>query len=245
MAQVVVRPVADGFELRHVADEAVSAEALRPVAIPDLRALAQHTADGVFRPLKAAPNLAQGWRATAGNFLELERALEQLYPGALADWFAVDSNPAAPPVTSYREYTARQSGMYRITTQLNDAAAARMVAACCDAASCLKRRLWTVPGLAPEDVAGKSIIPCLEPCAVLLEFARKAARWEQADRSTLALAAEEIQTVQEALQLSLAQPPAGAREADFSQPLNPRRVRWILSRLDHLSPRGGPEKEGD
>ena len=102
-----------------------------------------------------------------------------------------------------------------------------------------------VPTLAPEGAAGKSVIPCLEPCAVLLEFARKAARWEQADRSTLALAAEEMETVQEALRLSLDQPLAGAREADFSQPLNPRRVRWILSRLDDLSRRDEAEKEGD
>jgi hypothetical protein len=97
-----------------------------------------------------------------------------LYPGAVADWFATQA--AQPPVTSYREFTSRQTGMYRITTHLDDAAVAAVIHACCHKDFCLKRRLWTVEGAAPDAADAKSLIPCLEPCAILLEAARKAAR---------------------------------------------------------------------
>ena len=120
------------------------------------------------------PNLRAGWLCRAASDAELEAALDQLYPGAIADWFA--AHQPLPPVTHYRDFTARQSGMYRITTMLADAQAAQVTRVCCDARHCLKRRLWTAPGLAPDAADAKSLIPCLEPCAVMLEFARKAVR---------------------------------------------------------------------
>ncbi|HUS34299.1 MAG TPA: hypothetical protein VM680_02995, partial [Verrucomicrobiae bacterium] len=73
------------------------------------------------------------------------------------------------------EYTARQTGMYRITTLLSDADLARVIGNVCTT-KCLKQRLWTsatIPTDAPEK---KSAIPCLEPCAILLESARKEVR---------------------------------------------------------------------
>ena len=178
LAEVRVRRREAGFELRHRADAAVADAALNLVSVIALRELANHTAAGEYRPLKATPNLRGGWRCVARSEAELELALQHLYPGALADWFAAQQ--PAPPVTSYRDFTTRQTGMYRITTMLDDAQATRVTLAGCDAALCLKRRLWTVPGLAPDEAAAKSIIPCLEPCAVLLESARKAVRLIQA-----------------------------------------------------------------
>ncbi len=106
------------------------------------------------------------------NNTELEAALQHLYPGAITDWFAAQAQPA--PVTHYREFTDRQTGMYRVTTMLSDEQAAVMARACCHRRFCLKRRLWTVGSLGPEASGEKSLIPCLEPCAILLEFARKA-----------------------------------------------------------------------
>src|SRR4029077_3431652 len=101
----------------------------------------------------------------------------QLYPGVLADWYA--ARDASPPITNYREFTNRQSGMYRITTKLNDAQVSEVIEAVCDKKCCLKRRLWTVAGLELGSATQKSLIPCLEPCAILLEAARKAMRLEQ------------------------------------------------------------------
>lgn len=236
--QVRLRRTGGSFELRHQEDADVTADGLRTLAVDDLHALAQHTAGGAFRPLKAAPNLARGWRTLAGGPAELARALDQLYPGALADWLA--AGQPEPPVTPYRDFTARQTGMYRYTSTMTDANAARMIATCCQAAFCLKRRLWTVPGLDPDTAAAKSVIPCLEPCAVLLEFARKVARMEFEPRTPFGLAPEERDTLQAALELALAHPPTGQREADFGAALNPRRVQYLLARLHELP--APPEK---
>jgi 4Fe-4S binding protein/cobalt chelatase family protein len=176
-AQVLIRRSGAGYELRHAADADLAADALRLIKLPEARALAQFTAAGEFRPLKSAPTLQRGWRLIAAGNAELEFALNQLYPGSVADWHAARS--ANPPVTNYRDYTGRQTGMYRITTMLNDAQAAEVIRCVCDAKNCLKRRLWTVAGLATDVAALKSLIPCLEPCAVLMESAREAVRAEQ------------------------------------------------------------------
>jgi len=173
-AQLWIRRMERGFELRHVADRDCDSAMLRLLGENDIRPLAQFTADGAFRPLKSAPNLQRGWRAAPRDEEALYLALNQLYPGAVADWFAAQA--PQPPVTSYREFTGRQTGMYRVTTHLGDAAAGAVIQACCHKDFCLKRRLWTVEGLAPDAAAVKSAIPCLEPCAILLESARKTAR---------------------------------------------------------------------
>lgn len=232
LAQVVIFRTENGFELRHVADRDLAAEKLRLVALSELRALAQSTASGAFRPLKSAPNLANGWRAVASDTAELEIALHQLYPGAITDWFAAQS--AEPPVTHYREFTNRQTGMYRLTQMLSDEQAAQMIRAGCHRQFCLKRRLWTVPGLAADAAVEKSLIPCLEPCAVLLEFARKAMRIEQADKVHLAVSVEDAATLEAALQNSLQQPDFKVREGDFGAADNLRRVQLVLEKLQPL-----------
>lgn len=233
LAQVLVRTVADGrWDLRHEADVTADAATLKNCAVSDLRALAQSTAAGAFRPLKAAPNLRQGWRAEAATAAELEAALHQLYPGALADWHAVATGSAQP--THYREYTNRQTGMYRITAMLDEAQAAEVISVCCAKQFCLKRRLWTSEALAPDSAEGKSIIPCLEPCAVWLEFARKAMRILQEPVITVPMSASELETLQAALEAAIepgASGEASQREADFAEALNPRRAALLQSKL--------------
>jgi len=157
----------------------------------------------------------------------LETALQHFYPGAMADWFAAQQ--PSPPITNYREFTNRQTGMYRITQMLTDAQVTQVTRAGCHADFCLKRRLWTVPGLAADTPAEKSLIPCLEPCAVLLEFARKATRIEQAD--DVALSAEDAATVAALLGWALEDHAGSQREADFDNPLNPRRLRLLLEKI--------------
>lgn len=174
LAQVLMQRSGSGYDLRHIEDRDVPAEKLRDVPPAEARSLAQFTASGEFRPLKAAPTLPKGWRIEAANDSDLELALNGLYPGALADWHAAQVQN--PPVTDYRAFAGRQSGMYRITTKLTDAQVAVVIGRGCGTANCLKCRLWTVAGLEPDRAVQKSIIPCLEPCAVLLELARKAAR---------------------------------------------------------------------
>lgn len=241
LAQVLVRRLSAGYELRHVGDRKADAPSLRWVSVHHLRELASHTAAGEFRPIKAAPNLRAGWLCRVSSDAELELALSQLYPGAIADWFAVAQAERGltthAPVTHYRDFTARQTGMYRITTMLTDAQAGQMIRACCDARFCLKRRLWTVDGLVPDAANAKSLIPCLEPCAVLLEFARKAVRIEQEEeKPTLTLAPSEVASLLAALDLAVARPPASQREADLSAADNPRRLQLLHEKLQGFAP---------
>jgi hypothetical protein len=235
LAQVRVQRLAAGFELRHVSDRDTGADTLRHIPVAELRAQASFTATGEFRPIKAAPNLRAGWHCRVTSDAELELALNQLYPGALADWFAAQQ--PAPPVTHYRDFTARQTGMYRITTMLTDAQAGQMIRACCDARFCLKRRLWTVASLAPDAAQAKSLIPCLEPCAVMLEFARKAVRIEQEEnKPSLTFAPSEVESLLAALDTAVARPPVGQREADLSAADNPRRLQLLREKLQGFAP---------
>ena len=124
--------------------------------------------------------------------------------------------------------------MYRVTTMLSDAQAAQVTRACCHPGFCLKQRLWTVNGLAQDGVEEKSLIPCLEPCAVLLEFARKSMRIEQEEKMKLEVSPGEAATLVAALKTALAYPDSDAREADFNAPGNPRRLRLLLEKLQPL-----------
>lgn len=230
VAQVLIRRTGNAFTLRHISDEAKDVNALSPVAIEALRALAQNTASGAFRPIKAAPNLCTGWLASARTSTELGVALDHLYPGAVADWFA--AKQTNPPVTHYRPFVERQTGMYRITAMLDGTQTARTIRACCGERFCLKRRLWTVPGLTPDAAEAKSIIPCLEPCPVMLEFARKAMRIEQEEKVEVNLSPSELETLKAALDGSAGHAEnAGDREADFSSYANPRRLALLLEKI--------------
>jgi hypothetical protein len=217
LAQVLVRRLEKGFELRHVQDRERAAQNLRLVGESEILALAQFTATGAFRPLKSAPNLQTGWRLNSVDETRMGFALNQIYPGAIADWFAVRFSNAAP--TNYREFTRRQTGMYRITAMLTDEQAKPMIRACCHKNFCLKQRLWTVDGLETDSVDEKSLIPCLEPCAILLEFARKAMRLEQQEISGKTEdATVEMHTEDE------------IREADFENQNNPRRLQLVMEK---------------
>jgi hypothetical protein len=208
--QVVIRRMGNGFELRHQADSSVPSENLIDLKGTELRAWTQTAERGAFRPLKSAPNLRPGWRAAAMDGEALGLLLHYVYPGAVADWFAAQL--AQPPVTSYRDFTARQTGMYRITTMLSDEIAGAAIRACCAVDFCLKRRLWTVTGLEPDPLARKSIIPCLEPCALMLEFSRKIVRLEQNATP------------------SSGEPASDVTEGNFNAPNNPRRLRFNLEK---------------
>ena len=225
--QVLVRKTREGFLLTHVDDRDATAPAA--VTLPLLREISEFTHGRQFRPLKAAPTLQRGWSFVARTESELNDALQCLYPGAVADWFAAQQ--PNPPVTSFREFTGRQTGMYRITTMLSDEQIGQLAHAGCHRLFCLKRRLWGAESLSTEPDTGKSLIPCLEPCAVLLEFARAAVRLEQHEKRAVLLAPEEIETCALALERAAQSPREDLREADFSAAENPRRARLLVEKL--------------
>ncbi len=229
LAQVLIHRNGNGFELRHAADKETPPETLNPIPPAGAREMAATTASGAFRPLRGAPNLRNGWRIQASNAEELESVLNQVYPGAIVDWFC--ARQALPPVTGYREFTGRQTGMYRITAMPDDARAGQIIAACCDAKFCLKQRLWSVEGLPADAVDQKSLIPCLEPCAVFLEFARKMVRISQEESLEVKLAPSELESLTESLKAVLALP-IESREADVGTALNRRRLQALLQKLE-------------
>lgn len=222
LAQVLILRSGPGFSLRHASDRAHAAETLRHLSIPELRGLAQTTEDGAFRPLKSAPNLQRGWTAKLNNADDLGLALGYLYPGAIADRYAVRHGPA--PATDYRPFTNRQTGMYRVTQLASDSQAAEVIRACCHVRFCLKQRLWTAAGLHPDQPEQKSLVPCLEPCAILLEFARSAIRIAQADKTQSESSSEDARILADGQD-------AQVREADFSNPRNPRRLQLTREQL--------------
>lgn len=237
LAQVLVTRAREGYDLRHVADRETAT--LRKVSPEELRTIAQLTAAGAFRPLKSAPNLRTGWRCIARTDGELETALRHLYPGAVADCHAAQST--CPPVTHYREFTTRQTGMYRATALLADEQAAHVTRAGCHQNFCLKQRLWTVGDLARDE--WKSLIPCLEPCAMLLEFARKAQRIELEEQARFGLTIDDARTVQVALQLALRSGSPAGREAEFNAPENPRRLQLVFEKLMSYLQKSTPQEK--
>ncbi|MGB0580584.1 MAG: DR2241 family protein [Limisphaerales bacterium] len=217
--QVRITRHGNDFELQH-RDQSASAD---PVSIDQLRSIADTAAAGAYRPLKSSPNLKDGWLCVAATLGELERALNHLYPGAIADWHAGRNGT---PATSYREHMERQTGMYRIANMLDADGVEELAAACCHESFCLKTRRWDVNDV--RDVSDDGI-PCLEPCAVLMEFARKAVRISQEDRIEIALSASEIDSLLAGIEQ--AKPTSEDREADFGHAGNPRRLELLKNKL--------------
>lgn len=232
IAQVWVARQETGFELRHADDRRKGAADLSEVAVADLRRFARETEKGAFRPLKSAPDLRTGWRCVVAGQRELEEALSVLYPGAIADWFTEGREGRS--ATDYRAFTGRQTGMYRLTQKLDDALVGEVVRSVCDKRFCLKRRLWDAPGLEVDSEANKSMIPCLEPCALLLEFSRTTMRMEQIDKIEAQLTRGDVETLAAALRRAQADEPGETREADFSSPDNPRRIQLTLQRVEAM-----------
>jgi hypothetical protein len=182
LGQIIIRRKGPGFELRHTKNSAGAATELKSVRLAEVRQLANFNSEGKFRPLKSTPDLATGWILALQNPGELEYALQTFYPNALADIQTTRHWP--PPITSYRAFTHRQTGMYRITAFLNDSEVARVIENVCNTI-CLKYRLWPIDGPTPTTSPHNfTNLVCLEPCAILLESARKQVRAiQESDRS--------------------------------------------------------------
>jgi len=225
--QVLIRRAVSGFELRHSKDRNAESAQLKTMSPPQLHELALYNSLGQFRPLKSAPDLRTGWTVQCRSEEDLGFALNRLYPNSIVDWYS--ATVASAPVTHYREFTNRQAGMYRITQMLDDEQAGNVIRAACHQNFCLKRRLWTVQGLPVDGAQGKSAIPCLEPCAILLELARKTMRSEQEEKLTLQLSRSDLETLlssaKEVSNASLT--PAG----EIGEAGNPRRVQLVLEKL--------------
>ncbi|HZR78389.1 MAG TPA: DR2241 family protein, partial [Chthoniobacterales bacterium] len=116
--QLLIQPrSAGGFFVCHREDQ--NKPALKVFLKPeDAIEIARYDDAGKYRPLKTAPNLRHGWRLDVVDRGELRRALDHFYPGrlgVLASWKANDLT-----ATTLRETLARQSGMYRVASNISD-----------------------------------------------------------------------------------------------------------------------------
>lgn len=221
---------AGGFAIRHRDDARV--EGLIPHEDPrDAREIAKLTEAGDFRPLKSSPNLRRGWELRVPDAASLGVAMGYLYPAGVVHWHL--QREGRLEVTHYRGNAARQSGIYKRVQRLSDKGVRDAAAACCEDAVCLKRRLWDVDEDTPlAEGRGEGEIPCPEPCSIFVSLARKVRLFEREERNLepgeltpsekedLAVLVEAAAGGGEAVAVAF------AREAEFEEPLNERRLRY-------------------
>jgi hypothetical protein len=122
--------------------------------------------------------------------------------------------------------------MYRHVAAMNDPEAEEVARAGCHSRCCTRRRMWTVGENPPEIADGKSCVPCLEPCALLLELARRAQKTNTADeRSQIVLTETDLVTLDTLFGMALDNPDVSLREGDMSAPGNPRRILLLREKL--------------
>ena len=219
-----------GVDLRQCQDAAAADGSLRSVDTPDLRALAQLDALGRFRPNKAAPNLVRGWHHPVADPQALERALDDLLPGGLPDWHAVQTGSAR--AVSWQEFADRQRGMYRHVSSLLEPEAEQVARAGCHPGCGLRRRLWKVGERECEAPAEKTMVPCLEPCALVLELARREQKASASDeRAQVTLNQGELALLDRLFDLAIGTGDPLLREGDLGDPLNLRRVLMLREKL--------------
>ncbi len=242
--QVLIRPATPaGYHLCHRDD----AEAATDLKLHDdpraAREIAKLTESGEYRPLKSSPNLRRGWKLRVSNPSELAVAMNYLYPAGIVHWHLYREGKLG--ITDYRENAARQSGIYKRIRHLSDEGVQNAARACCDDAVCLKKTLWNVDAKTPLEMdRGEGEIPCPEPCSLFVSFARRVRLFEREERRELQDAAglstsekEDIVALVEAA-ANGAEGIKFAREAEFEEPLNERRLRYRrLTLLPKLRPR--------
>ena len=226
--QVLVRPTASGgYYLRHQAD--VEAESLKLYEDPRYaREIVKLTEAGEHRPLKSSPNLRRGWKLKVADARELATAMNYLYPAGIIHWYLYREGRLE--VTNYRENAARQSGIYKRVQRLSDEGVQNAARVCCENAVCLKKPLWNVDYNTPLEMdRGEGEIPCPEPCSIFVSFARRIRLFEREEKHKGASSFSMSEREDLAALLEAATGAGGikyAREAEFEEPLNQRRLRY-------------------
>lgn len=223
-------PTGGGYEVRHVEDAGRDPDELDVHEDPrQAREISKLTETGEYRPLKSSPNLRRGWALRLSDERELMTAIGYLYPSAVVHWYL--DRVGGLQITNYRENASRQTGMYQRVQNLSDAGVSRAARACCDDAVCLKRTLWDVDEQTPLDMhRGDGEIPCPEPCSVFVSFARQIRGFEREEERDLydpsELTASELGDLSSLVEAASTGEVEFAREAEFEEPLNERRMRY-------------------
>jgi hypothetical protein len=208
------------------------------------REISKLTDAGEYRPLKSSPNLRHGWALRVENARELGVAMNYLYPAGIVHWHLYREGRLE--ITDYRENSARQSGIYKRIQHLSDKGVQNAAKACCEDAVCTKKTLWDVDAETPLEInRGEGKIPCPEPCSIFVSFARRVRLFEREEGRDLGgsgLSPSEKQDLAALVEAAGAGEIKFAREAEFEEPLNERRLRYRkLTLLPKLRRAQSPE----
>jgi len=172
IGEIVIRPTQENsYHILHRDDLERDPASLRILPSPeDLREMLRLDRDGNFRPLRAAPNLRNGWLLHAPSLYALQLALDYIYPTMLANWTLWRQSSLVS--TPWRETTERQTGRFHIVREIDDAGIQELVAQVCQP-GCLKQRLWS-PAVQPVDAPLNQVpLFCPEACNYLVGKARE------------------------------------------------------------------------
>jgi hypothetical protein len=133
-----------------------------------LRRRVRLDAAGRYRPLSGARTLPGGWQVETGPTLPLERAIETVYPLALAH-MRLHAEGGLRIVT-LDEVLSRQTGRYEASAKLPRERRSLAIGLLCG--QCVRVPEWN------GESSGPAEIPCPEPCSVLVSLCREAALWE-------------------------------------------------------------------
>ncbi len=193
----------------------------------EAREIARLTGSGDHRPLKSSPNLRRGWRMELSDEAELVSAMNYFYPAGVVHWHL--HREGELETTSFRENASRQSGMYERVKHLSNEAAQNTAKACCEDSVCLKKTLWNVDDDTPlEAERGDGEIPCPEPCSVFVSFARRIRSFEKEEiyADSDGLTPSEKEDIVALVEAAASGEVSFAREAEFEEPVNERRMRY-------------------
>jgi sirohydrochlorin cobaltochelatase len=168
IGEVAVRP---GFELSHRDDLETDPASLREIeSIEEWRELIRTDRAGIFRPLRAAPNLRRGWIYHTRDLEGVQLALGYLYPAELANWSLRQHGKL--PVTPWIETAERQSGRFRVVREIDPAGIDELAGQYCQA-GCLKQRLWHPAAQEAAPATNEIPLLCPEACNFLIGKARE------------------------------------------------------------------------
>jgi hypothetical protein len=227
---------ARSYDLRHVEDVGADVDALDTYRDPlDVRDLVKYDDRGRYRPLKTAPTLPTGWVFSDLSAADLVRAVDFAYPATVANWHRERAGDL--DVSHWRETVDRQTGIYGVVKTWDRGEGHdhvnRVAETCCEDSQCLKRREWEYDENTDLDVdGGEGTFPCREPCSLVIAAAREWTKLEGERSRTyeFELTPSEKEQV-EAIVAAVADGRAEEiREADFSDPANRYRARYLRAK---------------
>ncbi len=217
------------YEIRHEDDAAVSTDALDVYTNPlDAREIGTFDSGGQYRPLRTAPSLPTGWVFPDLSAIEVCETVDAFYPATIANWYR--ESEGTLDIDHWRDTAERQTGIYGIIDELDEAAVNRIAASCCVDSQCLKRREWEYDAETELSADGGSgVFPCREPCSLVVAAARKWTTLEREEPQTyeFELTPSEKEQLEALIDAVADDRTDDIREADVYEGANRYRARYL------------------